>query len=141
MSSPRSILRKGYSSGRAITDVRIAVVNPDNFRQVTFEKRVKIDTGFDAGFHIQESEMSQIATIGVRPAVGTVTLAGNIPATARHCFGNLQRIGDYDLPAPGIEITIVFQGTRPEGLLGLEAINNWIVTFDGPAQSFSIACP
>jgi hypothetical protein len=140
MSSPRTILQKDYSEGRAIADVKIAVINPDNFRQITFEKKAKIDTGFDAGFHIQESEMSQLAPIGVRPAVGPITLAGNIPATAYHCFGYLQKIGDYELPPPGIEITLVFQGTRPQGLLGLEAISNWVVTFDGPAQSFKITC-
>jgi len=134
------ILEKNYSEGRAIADVRVAVLNPDSLRQVTFEAKAKIDTGFDAGFHIRESEMSQLAMIGIRPIAGTVTLAGNVPATAYHCFGYLQRIGDHELPPPGIEIALVFQGNRPQGLLGLEAMSSWTVTFNGPAQSFSIAC-
>jgi hypothetical protein len=65
-------------------------------------------------------------------------LAGNVPVTAHHCFGYLQKIGNYELPPPGIEITLVFQGNRAQGLLGLEAISHWVVTFDGPAQSFKI---
>lgn len=142
MSSPQTIVQRDYSQGRAIIDVRVAVINQENHRQVTFSgRRIKIDTGFDAGFHIRESEMSQLATIGIRPVVGPVTLAGNMPATARFCFGYLQKIGDHELPAPGVEITIVFQGTNPEGLLGLEAIGNWVVTFNGPSQSFTIDRP
>lgn len=140
MSSSRTILKKAYSEGRAITDARVAVINPDNLRQVTLQKKVKIDTGFDAGFHVQESEMSQLDIIGIKPAIGNYMLAGNIPVTAHYCFGYLQKIGDHELPPPGIEITLVFQGTRTQGLLGLEAISNWIVIFDGPAQSLKITC-
>lgn len=122
-----------------MVDVRVVVINPQNLRQIAFNKRVKIDTGFDAGFHIRESEMADLQTIGVRTTVGNVTLAGNITKTAYYCFGYLQRIGDYMLPAPGIEITLVFQGDRTEGLIGLESISNWIVTFDGPSQQFKIS--
>jgi hypothetical protein len=138
MSKSVNILEKKYSDGKAITDVRIAVINSHNLRQVTLEKTVKIDTGFDAGFHIQESEISQLDLIGVKPVRGTATLAGDIHVTAYHCFGYLQKIGDFELPPPGIEITLVFQGNRAQGLLGMEAISNWVVTFDGPANSIKI---
>ena len=138
MSYSRTIVRQDYSDGKAITDVKVAVINPDNLRQITFEKKVQLDTGFDAGFHIMESEKAQLELIGVRPPIGKVTLAGNVTASAHYCFGYLQKIGDYQLPPPGIEITLVFQGDKPTGLLGLEAMSGWIVTFDGPAQSFRI---
>ena len=61
-----------------------------------------------------------------------------MPAKAQFCVGFLQRIGNHSLQPPGIEITIVFQGTKPRGLLGLEAISNWVVMFDGPSQNFKI---
>jgi len=140
MSSQRTIVHKDYSDGKAIIDVKVAVINPDNLRQTVFEKKAKLDTGFDAGFHIMESEKAQLDLIGVRPTIGKVSLAGNVNASAQFCFGYLQKIGDYELPPPGIEITLIFQGTRPTGLLGLEAMSGWIVTFDGPAQSFKITC-
>ena len=141
MSSPRTILQNDYSQGSAKTEVTIAIVNPSNLRQITYVKRIKIDTGFNGGFYIRESEMSQLDIIGVKPRVGGTTLADNRRVTSHNCFGYLQKIGNYQLPSPGIEISIVFQGTSPEGLLGLEAISNWIVTFDGPAESFKIDSP
>jgi hypothetical protein len=141
MSSPRNILEKNYSDGRPITNVRIAVINPDNFRQITIQKKVKIDTGFDSGVHIRESEMSELSTIGIRSTVGPVTLAGNVPATAHYCLAYLQQIGDHELPPPGMEITLVFQGSAREGLLGLEILNHWIITLNGPDQIFKIMCP
>lgn len=140
MSSPHTILQRDYSQGRAITNARIVVRNPDNLRQITFTKKIMVDTGFDAGCYIRESEMSQLDIIGVRPSVGKVTLADNKKVASHYCLGYLERIGGYELPSPGIEITVVFQGTDPEGLLGLEVLSNWIVTFDGPAQSFKIEC-
>lgn len=138
MTPSTTILQKDYSDGKAMTIVRVAVINPDNLRQTVFETKVKLDTGCDLGFHTMESHKSQLDIIGIKPTIGKVTLAGNVPATAHYCLAYLQKIGDYELPAPGIEVTMVFQGTRSTGLLGLEAMNSWIVTFDGPAQSFRI---
>ena len=141
MSPPPSIVEENYSNGSPFTDVRIAVINRENSRQITIQKRVRIDTGFDAGVHIRESEMSELSMIGIRLTPGPVTLAGDVPATAYFCFAYLQQIGDFELPPPGMEVTLVFQGSRREGLLGLEILNNWIVTFNGPEQFFEIVRP
>ncbi|MCJ7423530.1 hypothetical protein MUP01_04590 [Candidatus Bathyarchaeota archaeon] len=141
MSSARTILRENYSNGRAMTNIRIAVLNRDGSRQTTIQKRVQIDTGFDSGVQIRESEISELSIIGVKPTHGSVTLAGNIPASAYYCLGYLQRIGEWELPPPGMEIVLVFQGSNREGLLGLEVLSHWIATFDGPNQSFKIVCP
>jgi hypothetical protein len=138
MSNPGIILQKSYVEGRAIADIEILVVNPVNFRQIILRKRVQIDTGFDSGVHIRETEAGDLAIIGVKPSLGPLKLAGNVVASGQFCLGYLQKIGDYSLPPPGIEITLVFQGTSSQGLLGLEAIKSWIVTFNGPAQSFKI---
>lgn len=138
MSNPATILQKSYSGGKAITDVEIAVTNPVNSRQIILHKTVQIDTGFDLGIHIREIEAGDLAVIGVKPFIGSAKLAGNVVAKAQYCVGYLQKIGSFSLPAPGIEITLVFQGTASHGLLGLEAIKNWTVTFDGPTQSFMI---
>jgi hypothetical protein len=139
MTAPQSILQSHYSQGKAITDVEIVVFNPMNSRQVSFKKKVQIDTGFDSGVHMRELDAGELATIGVNPPRGSVTLAGNVPAQARYCVGYLQKIGDYSLPSPGIPITVVFQGTTQQGLLGLEAIRNWVVEFDGPRQAFKVS--
>jgi len=138
MTAPQPILQMNYSQGKAVTDVEIVVFNPINSRQVSYRKRVQIDTGFDSGVHIRELDAGELAMIGITPPRGSVTLAGNVPAQARYCAGYLQKIGDYSLQPPGIPITVVFQGTTQQGLLGLEAIRNWVVEFDGPGQSFKI---
>jgi hypothetical protein len=138
MSKPVTILQKNYLGGKAITDVEIAVTNPVNSRQIILHKTVQIDTGFDLGVHIRETEAVDLAIIGVKPFIGSAKLAGNVVAKAQYCYGYLQKIGGFVLPIPGIEITLVFQGTASSGLLGMEAIKNWNVSFDGPSQSFII---
>ena len=138
MSKPQTILQKSYSAGKAITDVEIAIINPVNSRQTVLRKTVQIDTGFDLGVHIKETEAGDLAPIGVKPIIGSAKLAGNVIAKAQYCVGYLQKIGGFILPTPGIEITVVFQGSASNGLLGMEAIKNWNVSFDGPSQSFII---
>jgi hypothetical protein len=141
MISTRTILKENYSDGRAMTNIRILVLNRDGSRQITIRKRVKIDTGFDSGVHIRESEMSELSIIGVKATLGSVTLAGNIPTNAHYCLAYLQQIGEWEFPAPGMEIVLVFQGSNREGLLGMEVLSHWITTFDGPNRSFKIVCP
>lgn len=141
MSSTRTILKENYSDGRAMTNIQILVLNRDGSRQITIRKRVKIDTGFDSGVHIRESEMSELSIIGVKATLGSVTLAGNIPANAHYCLAYLQQIGEWEFPPPGMEIVLVFQGSNREGLLGMEVLSHWITTFDGPNRSFKIVCP
>jgi hypothetical protein len=141
MSPPINIIEKNYSNGKPFTDVRIAVINRENLRQITIQKKVRIDTGFDAGVHVRESEMLELSTIGIRPTPGSATLAGDVTAKAYFCFAYLQQIGDFELPPPGMEVTLMFQGSGREGLLGLEILNNWIVTFNGPEQFFKIVHP
>jgi len=138
MSPSQHILEDRYSDGKPNATVRIAVINPETFRQVTIKRKVRIDTGFDAGVHIAQSVMSELSVIGVEPTAGAVILAGNIRATAHFCHAYLQQIGDHELPAPGIEIALIFQGSDVHGLLGLEVLNHWIVTFNGPHQFFKI---
>jgi hypothetical protein len=127
MSTLKAILRKDYSQGRAITEVEIAVVNPVNLRQVMIKKTVQLDTGFDSGVHIRELEAADLATIGIKPVLGSAKLAGNIIAKAQYCMGYLQKIGNYSIPPPGIPITLVYQGTNQQGLLGLEAIKTGLL--------------
>jgi len=141
MSSTHTILRENYSDGSAMTNIRIVVLNRDGSRQITIRKRVKIDTGFDSGVHIRESEMSELSTIGVKPTPGPMILAGNVPANAYHCLAYLQQIGEWEFPAPGMEIALFFQGSNRDGLLGMEVLSHWITTFDGPNRSFKIVCP
>ena len=113
-------------------------MNPVNAKQIILRKTVQIDTGFDLGIHIRETEAGDLSLIGVKPLIGSAKLAGNVVAKAQYCVGYLKKIGDFSLPSPGIEITLVFQGSASRGLLGLEAIKSWNVTFDGPGQSFII---
>jgi hypothetical protein len=138
MSTARSILERNYSEGKPKVNIKIAIINPNNLRQITIEKNVRIDTGFDAGVHIREAEMSELSTIDMKPFVGTVSLAGDIPATAHYILAYLQQIGDYLLPPPGIEVTLIFQGSGREGLLGIEVLNHWTITFNGPQKSYKI---
>ena len=101
MNNSTTILEKSYSGGKALTDVEIAVTNPVNFRQVILRETVQIDTGFDSGVHIKEIEAGDLATIGVKPFIGSAKLAGNVVAKAQYCMGYLQKIGGFSLPLPG----------------------------------------
>jgi len=138
MSSERHIFGDHYTDGKPCVTVKVAIVNEENGRQITIQKTVKIDTGFDGGIHVAEHHKADVTMIGVNPVVGTVTLAGETPSTAYHCLAYLQQIGNFQLPMPGIEMVLVLHGTAQRGLLGLDILKHWIVKFDGPNEFFKI---
>ena len=46
-----------------------------------------------------------------------------------------------EFPPPGMEIILGLQGSDYQGLLGLEILNHWIITFNGLDRFFKIMRP
>jgi len=138
MNANRRVFAGRYRQGKPFVRAKVVVVNPINGRQITIEKNFWIDTGFEGGFHIAEVHLSEIRIIGVDPAVGSVGLAGGERRRGYFCFAFLQQIEDYELPPPGIEATLILQGSSDHGLLGLEVLKNFTVKFDGPNEMLTI---
>jgi len=138
MSSDLDLCEDYYSRGRPIVKAKIVVVNPETLRQTTIQKDLWIDTGFDGGIHVAQSHEADIAMIGVNLLSGTLGVAGGRTETTHRCLAYLQQIGDFELPMPGIEAELIFHGSAPHGLLGLDILKHWIVRFDGPNEFFKI---
>lgn len=142
MSSNRHICETNYTHGRPYIRARVVIVNPETARQTVIEEDFWIDTGFDGGLHVAQSHMPDITMIGVSPRIGSINVAGGgRPRTAYRCHAYLRRIGDHELPMPGIESELVLHGSDRHGLLGLDILKNWIVNFNGLNEFFTITTP
>jgi len=139
MNPNRRILEREYTGGKPYVRARLAVINPENLRQTTITRDFWIDTGFDGGAHVPDIFIPEISRIGVNARTGPVGLAGGVSRSAHFCLAYLQQIGDYEFPAPGIEATLILQGSASYGLLGLEILKHFIAKFDGPNESFAIS--
>jgi hypothetical protein len=138
MSPNRRIFGDHYTHGKPFVEARLVVINPTTLRQTTITRQFWIDTGFNGGAHVADVYVQEISQIGVSPRLGPVGLAGGISKPGHFCVAYLQQIGDYEFPAPGIEATLILQGSSNHGLLGLEVLNHFVAKFDGPNQSFVI---
>lgn len=138
MSSDRHIFESRYTSGRPYIRVKVAIINTVTGRQTIIDKEFWIDTGFGGGVHVAEIHRSDANLAGVIPTLGTVGLAGGLSRQAYYCLAYIQKIGDCDLPAPGIETHLILQGSSNYGLLGLEILRHFIAEFDGPNQLFKV---
>jgi len=138
MSSDRLIFKDHYTHGRPYVRAKVVIVNPETGRQTTIKKDFWIDTGFEGGAHVAEAHVSEVNLIGVKPRLGTVGLAGGERRRGFFCLAYLQQIGDCELAAPGIEATLILQGSANHGLLGLEILKHFIAKFDGPNELLTI---
>jgi hypothetical protein len=76
--------------------------------------------------------------IGVTPSPRAVGLAGGERRRGFYCLAYLQQIEDHTFPPPGIEATLILQGSSDHGLLGLEILKHLIAKFDGPKESLTL---
>jgi hypothetical protein len=141
MTSDNLILERQYAQGKPVVRAVVVIVNPENGRQTTIEKNFRIDTGFDGGAHVPDVHVAEANLIGVTPVPSTVILAGNEPRKACYCVAYLREIGNHELPAPGIEATLVLQGSSNLGLLGLEILKHFVAKFDGIREVLTITSP
>src|SRR5271157_2857076 len=139
MSRELDIFRDTYTQGKPFVRAKIGIVNPENWRQTTIETVFWIDTGVDGGVHIPRAFELDATGVGVTLLNGTIVVAGGRIESTHRCFAYLLQIGDFELPAPGLEAEIVFQGTNNYGLIGLDILKNWTIKFDGLNQFFKIS--
>jgi len=136
--SYRLIFEDHYTHGKPYVRAKVVVVNPETGRQTTIEKDFWIDTGFEGGAHVAEAHISEVNLTGIKPRLGTVGLAGGESRRGFFCFAYVQQIGDCELPSPGIEATLILQGSSKHGLLGLEFLRHFVAKFDGPDELLTI---
>jgi hypothetical protein len=141
MSSDEPIHNANYTQGKPIVKAIILLINPDDMRQEAIEADLWIDTGFDGGLHIASFHMASATLIGLNLFPGNIGVAGGKTDVAYRCLAYLQKIGDKYFPAPGLEAELIFHGGDRHGLLGLDILKNWILTFNGPNEVFEIKKP
>jgi hypothetical protein len=139
MNPEQHIFESSYNQGRPFVRAKIGIVNLENSRQTTIETVFWIDTGFDGGIHVARTFESDAKGVGVSLLDGSIGMAGGRTETAHRCFAYLQQIGDFELPAPGLEAEIIFHGMDRHGLIGLDILKNWTIKFDGLNQFFKIS--
>lgn len=138
MTPEQHIFEDSYTQGKPFIRAKIGIVNPENSRQTTIDTVFWIDTGFDGGIHVPRTFESDATSVGISLLAGNIGVAGGRTEPTNRCFAYLQQIGDFELPAPGIEAEIIFHGTDRHGLIGLDILKNWTTKFDGLNQLFKI---
>jgi len=130
-----------YTQGRPIVNAKIVLINPETLRQETIDANLWIDTGFDGGIHVAQFQSSKATLVGLNLIPGPIGVAGGKTVPVYRCLAYLQKIGNKEFDPPGIEAELIFNGTDPHGLLGLDVLKNWILTFNGPNENFEIKKP
>jgi hypothetical protein len=141
MSPEQIISEHRYTDRKPFVRAIVAIINEQTAQQITIQKDLWIDSGFDGGIHVAQSHKSDITMIGVNPRPGPIGLAGGRSSSADRCFAYLQRIGNHEFPMPGIEVELILHGSSSYGLIGLDALKQWIIELNGPNEFFKIRQP
>jgi hypothetical protein len=128
------ILRRGYLEEKPFVNAKISILNPQTGAITTFNEKCWVDTGFSGGIHVPIFRRSEASMVGVTPRYTSLTLAGGVRVPGYVCYAYLVQIEDHDLPSPGLETELIMQGNLNYGLVGLDVLKRWIITFNGPAQ-------
>lgn len=131
-------INKRYKNKSAHIRIRGAIQNPQNMRQTPLDFECRIDTGFDGGIMVPHWYRSDAQIIGVEPSITNITLADGSKIPAYVCVAYLHNIDTYAFPPPGKPTILVMCGNRKAELLGMDALKNCTVLFDGPKQTFAI---
>lgn len=134
-----TMLTKLYKNKKAYLKVKGIIQNPVNLRQIPLNFESRVDTGFDGGLLIPYWHVSNAQSIGIEPTLTNITLAGGRKIAAYVCVGYIQMIENHTLPDPGIPVMLVMCGNRDGSLLGMDALKNQIIAFNGPLQSFTLS--
>lgn len=138
MTTAKTSINKKYDRNQAYLRVKWIIQNPETLRQFPLDFECRIDTGFDGGILVPHWHLSDAKSIGVDPRPTNIVLADGRKIPAYVCVGHLQEIEGHALPLPGIPMILVMCGNRKGSLLGMDVLRNHVISFDGPAQAFSL---
>ncbi len=138
MTAAKTSISKKYYKKKAYLKVKGVIQNPANLRQFPLDFECRIDTGFDGGILIPHWHSADAKSIGVEPSLTNIILADGRKIPAYVCLAHLQEIEAHNLPAPGIPIVLVMCGNRDGSILGMDALQHHLISFDGPAQTCTI---
>lgn len=117
----------------------IVTRHPSGIRQAKLNLDFKMDTGYDGYAFISEDHIPNITPSGVRlyPLGPEATMTfGNgrvVRGQGLACRAHLVKIGDYEFPPPGLDLTLLVYG-HGEPVIGLRLLSRWIAEFNGPRQ-------
>lgn len=128
---------KDYRNNAAYVRVQGAIINPKTHNRAPFSFECKVDTGFTSGLFYEEALRSDAETVNVRPRPAPIQLGNGQITTAYACIAYLEKIDGYTIPPPGIPVQLYMKSSRL-GFIGMEALQSFIVIFDGPNQKFKL---
>jgi hypothetical protein len=133
-----NIINKKYEKKKAYIKIKGSIINTYNARQVPLNCECRIDTGFDGGLLIPFWHKDEIQSIDVQPVATTMTVADGRKIPAFVCAAHIQEIETRTFPMPGRAVMLVMCGNYPGVLLGMDALKQSTIFFDGPNQEYTI---
>lgn len=134
----QELRNKDYEKKALFVRVRGIVQNPRDMRQVPFNFRCRVDTGFDGGVTAPRWFLSDIGTIGVQPLEKNWTLANGTRIPVFICAAYLHQIDLCVFPMPGLAVTMVMMGNVERNFLGMDSLKYCALILDGSKQKFSM---
>jgi len=134
----QEIKNKDYENKALFVQVRGIVQNPRDMRQIPFNFRCRVDTGFDGGITAPQWFRSDIDTIGVQPLEKNWTLANGERVTVHICAAYLHQIDRCEFPMPGLAVKMVMLGYVEKNLLGMESLKYCTLILNGSEEKFSM---
>jgi predicted aspartyl protease len=132
------VITKKYTSKKAYIRVKGAIMNQVNGRQIPLDCECRIDTGFDGGLMIPFWHKDEIETIDVQPRLTNITIADGSTVPALICAVHIQEVENQTFPMPGRPVMLVMCGNRKGDLLGMDALKQSTILFDGPNQKYTM---
>jgi predicted aspartyl protease len=131
------IERKEYSNNSASVNVAGVLINPLNGNKIPFKTLCTIDTGFSDGIFLPHMFIHEIESTGAVLREKNTILADGTEINVKICQGYLQKIDDCALDYEKEVIVVMYEKTLGE-LLGMNALQYFLVTLNGPEQWFTI---
>jgi len=134
----QELKNKNFEKKALFVRVRGIVQNRVDMRQVPFNFKCRVDTGFDGGVTAPGRFLSDISTIGVQPLEKNWTLANGEKVPVFICAAYLHQIEHCIFPMPGLAVTLVILGNVEKNLLGMDSLKYCTLVLDGSKRNFSM---
>jgi predicted aspartyl protease len=127
-----------YTDKKAFIKIKGAIINEVNGRQLPLDCDCRVDTGFDGGIMIPFWRKQEIESISVQPRPTNITIADGSKIPAFVCAAHIQEIENHTFPSPGRPVMLVMCGNWAGVLLGMDALKQSTILFDGPRQQYTM---
>jgi len=128
--------KKNYDNGHAVIYVTITIPKLLKNHQIQVDINCVIDTGFDSGILLPDTVAPNREIIDKLPQT-VLRLADESEITAFVCVGYIQKIDNHPFTNPGKPVTVIIY-RQAGGLVGMDTLKHFSVTFDGFSQRFTI---